>query len=261
MDAKRVERTAVNVTLPVLLCEWCDEPMPPWIKRKARTCSKPCRQALQRFGIGAADVRARKPMRFGYADPPYPGLAWRYYRMPEVDHALLVDRLVSEFPDGWALSTSSDALGDVLELCLARVPNRKLLRTGAWVRGARGCVSMYERQAWEPLIVYAGRGRRREPSEPHDDVLLCPVSARPRSHKGALIGMKPPAFCEWMFRRLGAARGDELVDLFPGSGVVGRAWRMFQRDPAKESRTDARRTPSRLAGAARHLAETLKRKR
>jgi hypothetical protein len=27
---------------------------------------------------------------------------------------------------------------------------------------------------------------------------------------GAMVGMKPPAFAEWMFRQLGASRGDRL---------------------------------------------------
>lgn len=53
------------------------------------------------------------PRRIAYADPPYPGLARRYYRdhpdfRGEVDHAELIRRLCSY--DGWALSTSAAAL-------------------------------------------------------------------------------------------------------------------------------------------------------
>lgn len=238
----------------VATCEWCAEPIPPWVRLPARTCSKSCRQKLQRFGVGAALARAAKPMRFGYADPPYPGLARRYYKMPEVDHALLAVELVRDYPDGFALSTSSDALVTVRGFVESALPKsrRHLVRTAAWVRGSRGCVTMYPRDAWEPLIVYGGRGRKTGAGVAWDNVLVSPFGARPRSLKSALIGMKTPAFCEWMFRMLGALRGDELVDLFPGSGVVGRAWRLYNRE------SDTRRTPTSLAGAERHLRETLK---
>lgn len=79
---------------------------------------------------------ARTPKRFGYADPPYPGKAARYYKdhpdyAGEVDHRLLIESLVNEFPDGWALSTSAESLRDVLLLCPPDV------RVAAWVRGER----------------------------------------------------------------------------------------------------------------------------
>ncbi|MGO9961708.1 MAG: hypothetical protein ACLP50_38005 [Solirubrobacteraceae bacterium] len=48
-----------------------------------------------------------------------------------------------------------------------------------------------------------------------------------RSYPGALIGMKPPQFAIWLFAQLGARAGDELVDLYPGSGAVTEAWRRY----------------------------------
>lgn len=158
-------------------------------------------------------------MRFGYADPPYPGLARRYYDCAEVDHAELVDRLVREFPDGWALSTSAKALPMVLRLCPDDV------RVCPWVNGERRSLAHRPRVAWEPLIVCGGRERVIEPQEPCPDVLV--YSGRQHSHPDALVGMKPAAFGEWLFRMLGAAPGDELVDLFRGSGAIERAWRLF----------------------------------
>jgi site-specific DNA-adenine methylase len=41
---------------------------------------------------------------FAYADPPYVGQAKRHYNSEEVDHVALIQMLVSDFPDGWALS-------------------------------------------------------------------------------------------------------------------------------------------------------------
>ena len=51
------------------------------------------------------------------------------------------------------------------------------------------------------------------------------LQAQPaRLGRSKLIGRKPLAFCAWLFDLLGMLPGDELVDLFPGSGGVGRAW-------------------------------------
>lgn len=68
------------------------------------------------------------PMRMAYADPPYPGLARRYYRdqptyAGEVDHAALIASLVGGGFDGWALSTSSYTLAPIQGRCtLSRAP-------------------------------------------------------------------------------------------------------------------------------------------
>lgn len=55
------------------------------------------------------------PMRFAYADPPYLGCGSLYAKYhpdaliwddPET-HRKLIQRLVDEYPDGWALSASN----------------------------------------------------------------------------------------------------------------------------------------------------------
>ncbi len=184
-------------------------------------------------------------MRFAYADPPYPGLARKYYkadpRCAEVDHVELIFRLRRDFPDGWALSTSAAALQDVIALCPPGT------RTCPWIRGARRGKAWRPRNAWEPLLVFGGRPRQIGVAEGLSDVLL--GGGHQRSHPGALVGMKPAAFAEWMFRQLGASLGDELVDLFPGSGAIGRAWQLYT------SPAPAGRKASRLAGAARRLSD------
>ena len=40
-------------------------------------------------------------------------------------------------------------------------------------------------------------------------------------------GAKPAVFARWVFDLLGAAPGDALDDLFPGSGAITRAWATF----------------------------------
>jgi len=162
-------------------------------------------------------------MRFAYADPPYVGQAARYYGCPEVDHVDLVRRLVREFPDGWALSCSSPSLRMLLPICPEGV------RVGAWVKPfhafKRGVRPAY---AWEPVIFRGGRNRNHPPPlkggraiTPRDW-----VSANITLRKG-LVGAKPPEFSRWIFAILGMRAGDELVDLFPGTGAVTKEWAAY----------------------------------
>ncbi len=242
-------------------CAWCAGPIPARARRDSVCCSKRCRQARHRFlrAVGTAAATDR-PLRLAYADPPYPGRSARYYRdhpdfAGEVDHVQLIAEL-GEY-DGWALSTSADALQELLPLCPPGV------RVAAWHRGerphraARGPLN-----GWEPVIFAGGRPRladrylsraaESDASSPghrdgfastpalrdastavhHDgstrrsDSLVYTARAR-RTDPGRITGAKPATFCRWIFDLLGARAGDEFVDLFPGSGGVARAWHAF----------------------------------
>jgi hypothetical protein len=166
-------------------------------------------------------------MRLAYADPPYPGLARRYYAdhpdfAGEVDHDALIRRLSIEH-DGWALSTSSRALPEILALCVARALE---VRVAAWFRGHRSAVSGWPLVAWEP-VVFAG-GRRLPSPDVVLDTLICHSRPR-RTDPDRVIGAKPARFAYWLFDLLGALPGDELVDVFPGSGGITRAWNVYTR--------------------------------
>lgn len=77
--------------------------------------------------------------------------------------------------------------------------------------------------AWEPVIVHGGR-TRRERSEPTvRDWVAASITLR-----RGLSGAKPMAFCYWLFGVLGLRPGDELIDLFPGTGAVTAAWSLWQ---------------------------------
>ena len=223
-------------------CAWCLAPLLGTRRPDAKTCSKACRQAMHRFRVAGAGRCDASPMRFAYADPPYPGLAGKYYDCPEVDHQALVNRLVREWPDGWALSTSAASSRDVWAMC---PPSTRLC---VWVRGSRKSVACGSRNAWEALLVFGGRARHLSVAEDLDDVLLW--GGRQHSHPDALVGMKPAAFCEWMFRQLGAVANDELTDLYPRSGAVSRAWDLYTSPPAESdaSHQAAKRLPSRPPG-------------
>lgn len=208
-------------------CAWCSRPIPVRARRDSVCCSTRCRQARHRFNsaVGHAEaVAVGRPLQLAYADPPYPGKAWLYRDHPdyagEVSHAALIRRLSTY--DGWALSTSAAALPAVLALCPAGV------RVAAWHRGERPTASRWPLNAWEPVIYCGGRPddpstsstARRVDSLVHG---VSPLTTLP----SRVTGTKPAAFCRWVFELLGAAPGDTLDDLFPGSGVVGRAWAVY----------------------------------
>lgn len=234
------------------LCAWCGRPIPTRARRDSRFCAVRCRQASHRFGSSCVSrQRATSPLRLAYADPPYPGLAARYYSDHpdfggEVDHRELLSRLQGF--DGWGLSTSARALPDVL--VIARGELGLDVRVASWHRGARPGPSAWPRAAWEP-VVYAG-GRRLPSREACDDAFA--HVSRPRTtDPRRVVGAKPAAFCYWLFDLMGARPGDELVDLFPGSGGVARAWEVFQARalPSGAAQGDASREYSRDASATR----------
>jgi len=199
------------------LCRWCRQPLLATARRDALACSRKCRQTAWRLRRRhVVEVLADRSLRFVYADPPYPGLSAKYYRRErtyagEVDHRALIASLAAT-GDGWALSTSSKALRDVLPLCPEGV------RVCAWVKPKGTPSTTYGLHgSWEPVIVKPGRAQR-----PGVRDWLMAHAAR---GGGELPGRKPIAFCAWLFRIMGMRPGDELVDLFPGTGVVTRAWR------------------------------------
>lgn len=162
----------------------------------------------------------RATIRVAYADPPYLGLAAKFYGAAHPDaadydrvetHAALIDRLSAEYPDGWALSLHSPSLRTLLPLCPADV------RVMAWVKPfASFKPHVNPAYCWEPVIV---RGGRKPEGETVRDYASVPIALQ-RGFRGA----KPRGFCYWLFAVLGLRDGDEFVDLFPGSGAVGEAW-------------------------------------
>ena len=209
-------------------CAWCAGPIPPGARADSIYCSTSHRQAhrakVQRTELEATD----RPLRLAYADPPYIGLAHRYYGDHpdydgEVDHGPLIDRLATY--DGWALSCSSASVPAIAALLVARDVEARLAiwhRRPAPHKDAR-LVTAYEG-------VWISPARRVVPGsrERLTDVLLGVESARIRpTLPTSVTGMKPPGFLVWLFKLLGAMPGDSLDDLFPGSGMVSRSWTAY----------------------------------
>jgi|SRR5215831_506444 len=167
-------------------------------------------------------------MRFAYADPPYLGQARRHYqadpRCAEVDHGVLLAELTQGAFDGWALSCSSPSLRILLPLCPPEV------RVMSWVKPfAIFKPHVNPAYTWEPVLVWGGRPRTR-----HQPTVRDWVAANITLQRG-LAGVKPFAFCSWLFAVLNMQAGDEFVDLFPGSGAVQRAWQRYAQQPCQLS--------------------------
>lgn len=208
-------------------CAWCDGPLSDDVREVY--CKKACRQSAYRARkrgahlSPSADVMGAS-LRVAYADPPYPGTARKFYGgeenyAGEVDHEQLLSRLVSGGFDGWALSTSARALPHVLGL-LGLCPPGVLaaVRVCAWAKPHCVAPSTYGiHNAWEPVLVKPARLRRPGVRDW--------LAALPARGGGTLPGRKPVAFCCWLFELLGMQPGDVLVDLYPGTGIVGRTWR------------------------------------
>lgn len=179
-------------------------------------------------------------MRFALADPPYPGKAWKYKDQPsfagEVDHFALLSALegrrISGAIQGWALATLCSLR--VLRRLMSHLPEHAELHP--WIKPIGVSSKTYgAHQTCELLLVVPGR--RLRPGFRNGLV------AQPARGGGTLVGRKPIAWCAWAFRHLGALPGDELEDLFPGSGAVSRAW-------AEVSRTAVVSAPIDMSSAA-----------
>lgn len=167
-------------------------------------------------------------MKFAYADPPYIGQAKRHhYQCAEVDHAELIARLVSEYPDGWALSLSSPTLRTILNLCPPDV------RIAAWCKSfcafKRGVRPAY---SWEPVIYRGGRNpvnghRAIIPEKNGKQTTPKDFIVEPITLKKGLVGAKPEKVCLWILQLLNAQPGDQVDDLFPGTGIMGRVVKQY----------------------------------
>jgi hypothetical protein len=164
-------------------------------------------------------------MRFAYADPPYLGWSARYYgeHHEEADdfdkpatHQALINLLSSDY-DGWALSLHSPALRTILPMCPDDV------RVMAWCKSfASYKPGVHPAYAWEPVIIRGPRTRRR------DELTIADFHVARITLERGLTGAKPESFVWWLLAALNVQADDEFVDVFPGSGAVGRAYERWR---------------------------------
>jgi hypothetical protein len=161
-------------------------------------------------------------VRFAYADPPYLGCGKLYAaHHPEAliwddpaEHQRLIDRLSSEYPDGWAYSLSSTTLQTILPMCPPDV------RVAAWVKPfAAFKRNVRNAYTWEPVILRGGRMSSKDGAPVTRDHLSEPITLQ-----RGLTGAKPQTFNRWVLDMLGFIDGVDVVDdLFPGTGGMAVA--------------------------------------
>lgn len=156
-------------------------------------------------------------MRLAYADPPYLGCSKLYPEHPDserwddpAEHQALMVRLAFAY-DGWAYSLSSTSLVELLPLAPSGV------RVAAWVKPfAAFKANVRIAYTWEPVIFKPARDSSKLGAPVGRDHLSEPITM-----KRGLTGAKPRRFCEWVLDLLGYVEGDEVEDIFPGTGIMG----------------------------------------
>jgi len=177
-------------------------------------------------------------MRFAYADPPYYAQGKRLYGKhheeaaawdSKEEHLRLIDRLLSEYPDGWALSANPANL----RWLLPHAPEG--VRVCSWVKTFHQIRPTTVQFAWEPVLLFGGRKENKRSPMVRDWFVGVPTRMK------GLPGAKSDSFNDWILDLLNFKEGDSLDDLFPGTGGMGRAtsrvglWRGVKEDPIAES--------------------------
>ena len=156
-------------------------------------------------------------MKFAYADPPYYGRAKEIYGKHHPDagdwdnkqtHIELIEKLCSEYPDGWAYSCNSKDLPWILPACPEDI------RIGAWCKTWHQIRPTSTQWTWEPVI---WRTVKKDPKRPMvRDHCISPMET------GKIVaGAKPHSFNRWVLDLLlYDPATDTIDDLFPGSGSL-----------------------------------------
>lgn len=168
-------------------------------------------------------------MKFAYADPPYLGQGASRYGHLHPDaaiwddpatHTALVERLEDEYPDGWAISLTSQPAS-----VMAYVgPGREL---AVWHRrGWRTPRPQLRISQNYELVLYRTSVPNMKDRGPMVANVFTLGGQNWQLSKDGLThtGTKPAQFCHWVLDLLGYDPGrDQLDDLFPGEGSMTRA--------------------------------------
>lgn len=123
-------------------------------------------------------------------------------------HRALLKQLEAGY-DGWAIATTPDGIEAYRPLPIA-------CRLMAWVKPTAPAGSHRLRSTWEAVIVFPPESRRGGRGR-ISDVL---IENAPRI---GFPGAKPERWTRWVLDALGYQPGDQVDDLFPGSGSVAAA--------------------------------------
>jgi hypothetical protein len=176
-------------------------------------------------------------MKIAIADPPYLGRAVRWYGVggcgdghglgqadqhpdaalwddPET-HKKLVRDLNNNY-DAWAIAMSVHSLSTYLQV--VETDSRNGIRVAVWHKPSAYPSGSRIANNWEPVLFSIPKERRARNTGPSvKDVFTAPPL------RSNFVGAKPPSWTEWVLEVLGYQTGDEVNDLFAGSGAVTRA--------------------------------------
>ena len=166
-----------------------------------------------------AVTQGDRPLRLGYADPPYLGQGVKRYGPHHPDaavwdsieaHADLLADLDRTY-DGWAYCLSSTTLAAIL-------PIAPPCRIAAWTKPFAAFKSNVRiAYSWEPVLFKPGRDTTKLGAPVGRDSLAESITLR-----RGLPGAKPDRFNRWILDLLGWKDGDTVVDLFPGTDGMAR---------------------------------------
>ena len=164
--------------------------------------------------------------RLMYADPPYIGQSQRHYGDHpdfdgEVDHVLLLAQL--DEADGFVLHMSAPSIPAIAHT-MAEYGYCLDARWMSWVKPfAAFKRNVSVAYAWEPVLV-------RPVRKPvvNGRVVMRDWCSESITMQRGLSGAKPEQVCRWLFEVAGLEPDDEMIDMFPGSGAVTRAWERWR---------------------------------
>ena len=176
-------------------------------------------------------------MKFIIADPPYLGRAVRYYGQggcgygygigqadnhpqahiwdnPET-HKKLAQDLLDNY-DGFAIALTVHSLSTYLEVI--KTDSRNNIRIMSWIKPSAVPSGNRISTSWEPVIIKMAKGRKNhnEGVRMKDYLIANP----PRQN---FMGSKPQEWTNWVLDAMGFRDGDEVTDMFEGSGAVTKA--------------------------------------
>ena len=182
-------------------------------------------------------------MKLAIADPPYLGRAVRWYGeggcgygngvnqadnhpeaylwdIPET-HKQLVRDLERDF-DGWAIAMSVHSLSTYLDV--VETDSRNGIRVCVWHKTAAVTSGNRVTNNWEPVLVKMPAGRKgwKSGASRTSDVMTC------NPLRSGFVGSKPAEWTHWVLDLMGYMEGDEVVDLFNGSGAVANALKQMR---------------------------------
>ena len=159
-------------------------------------------------------------MKFAYADPPYLGKGKKYVELHDealiwddpMTHIKLLEQLMDEYPDGWAVSF--DAVSLRLYLSNSHPDSRLCVWTKTFHQ-----IWWHQPVQWatEYVLLYGGRKNQRV------NPMVRDWHSGARAMKAGLYGAKPDHFNQWILDLLQYEPGDQLDDLFPGTHSMAKA--------------------------------------